>query len=77
MMNLQYISDSDGKTTGVYIPIEEWNALKNKYQGIELENVTIPDWHKEETRKRLQDYKANPDQALDFDQAMDDIEKSL
>ncbi|MBE9480062.1 MAG: hypothetical protein IMY69_00010 [Bacteroidetes bacterium] len=28
-------------------------------------------------RKRLEDYKKNPDQALDFDTAMDDIEKEL
>jgi hypothetical protein len=30
-----------------------------------------------EVRKRLEDYKNNPDQAMDFDTAMDDIEKGL
>ena len=30
-MSLQYISDSKGKTSGVYIPIQEWNRLKKKY----------------------------------------------
>ena len=30
-MSLQYISDSIGKTSGVYIPIQEWNRLKKKY----------------------------------------------
>jgi hypothetical protein len=52
-MNLQYISDSTGKTTGVFIPISEWNELKAKYKGIDQE------------------------QALDFNTAMDDIEKDL
>jgi hypothetical protein len=33
-MNLQYISDNKGKTTGVFIPIEEWEALKSKYKGL-------------------------------------------
>jgi hypothetical protein len=28
-------------------------------------------------RQRLDDYKQNPDSALDFDSAMDDIEKEL
>lgn len=43
-MSLQYISDSTGKTTGVFIPITEWNELKTKYKGIEQEEITIPDW---------------------------------
>ncbi len=45
-MNLQYISDSEGQTTGVFIPIDEWNYLKSKYKEIEKEEITIPDWHK-------------------------------
>jgi len=74
-MNLQYISDNKGKTTGVFIPISEWNELKNKYKGIE--KVAIPEWQIEEVRNRLDHYKNNPKQALDFDNAMDDIEKDL
>ena len=30
-MRIQYISDCKGKTSGVYIPIQEWNRLKKKY----------------------------------------------
>lgn len=30
-MNLQYVSDEKGNTTGVFIPIKEWNLLKKKY----------------------------------------------
>ena len=76
-MNLQYISDSTGETTGVYIPIKEWNELKSKFKEAEQVEVDIPDWHKEIVRQRLTDYKKNPEQALDFDAAMDDIEKAL
>ncbi len=76
-MNLQYISDSKGQTTGVFIPINEWNDLKNKYKGIEQEEIGVPDWHKELVSKRLEDYTRNPDSAMDFDSAMDDIEKDL
>jgi hypothetical protein len=45
-MNLQYISDYKGKTTGVFIPIEEWEALKIKFKGLvelELEEQTKED----------------------------------
>lgn len=30
-MNLQYISDHQGKLAGVFIPIEEWLELREKY----------------------------------------------
>jgi len=76
-MNLQYISDSKGKTTGVFIPINEWNYLKNKYKDLEREEVSVPEWHKDLVLERLEDYKQNPDSAMDFDTAMDDIEKEL
>ena len=48
--------------------------------GLEIKNieqVNIPDWQMKEVRKRLEDYKNNPNQAIDFDTAMDDIEKVL
>ena len=76
-MNLQYISDSTGKTTGVFIPISEWNELKAKYKGIDQEQIDIPAWQMQEVRKRLDDYKNNPEQASDFNATMDDIEKDL
>ena len=76
-MNLQYISDSKGQITGVFIPINEWNDLKRKYKNIEKENIDIPEWHKELALKRLDDYKKNPGSAMDFDSAMDDIKKEL
>lgn len=74
-MNLQYISDNTGKTTGVFIPISEWNELKNKYK--DIEQMDVPNWQKEDVRKRLDDFKIKPELALDFDTAMDDIEKDL
>lgn len=74
-MNLQYISDNKGKITGVFIPISEWNELKNKYK--DIEQFDIPEWHVEEVRNRFEDYENNPEQALDFNIAIDDIEKDL
>lgn len=77
-MNLQYISDSQGVTTGVFIPINEWNALKSKYSEIEKEEVNnIPQWHKEVVSDRLANSKNDHNPTLDFDQAMDDIENDL
>jgi hypothetical protein len=76
-MRLQYISDSDGQTTGVFIPINEWNNLKTKYKGIEHEEVDVPEWHKKTVQERLNDYRKNPNSAMDFDSALNDIDKEL
>lgn len=34
-MRLQIIQDSKGNATGVYIPINEWAALKKQYRDLE------------------------------------------
>lgn len=73
-MSLQYITDDKGQTTGVFIPIQEWNSIKSRYQDIDQD---IPDWHKKIIDQRMKDYKKNPDLAMDFDLAMDEIEEDL
>lgn len=77
-MNLQYISDNKGNTTGVFIPIHDWEYLKNKYKEIEHEEkdmFEIPEWHKEIVLKRLEAYRKNPDNVLDWDDVQKEIEK--
>ena len=76
-MSLHYISDSNGKTTGVFIPIKDWKELNAKFKGLEEAELEIPSWHLEEIDKRVEDFKKNPSQVLDFDQAMNDIENQL
>lgn len=78
-MSVQYISDNKGKTTGVFIPIQDWLSLKKKYKDIETEQllVDVPEWHKAIIDERLAAYKANPNDVIDFDKACDDIEKEL
>lgn len=74
-MNLQFLSDNTGKTTGVFIPISDWNELKTKYK--DIEEFDIPEWQVKEVQKRLSDYKNNPELAMDFNSAIDDLEKDL
>ncbi len=76
-MNLQYISDNNGETTGVYIPIQEWNELKSKFKGIDQEEINVPDWHINIVRDRYEKYSKDHEQALDFDEAMKDIDREL
>lgn len=76
-MNLQYISDNSGKTTGVFIPITDWNDLKKKFAGIEQQQINLPDWQIKQVRNRMEQHKLNPDNALDFDSTIEQIEKEL
>jgi len=76
-MSIQFITDSSGKNTGVYIPIEQWKRLKSKFRELEDEEVDIPEWHKEELDTRLESYSENPDDVIDAEAALKDIEKDL
>lgn len=79
-MSLQFIYDNAGNTTGVYIPIEDWQSLKAKYR--ELQEREIADtaklslWQKSIIDDRLNDYYQNPTAMMDFDKTIDDIERS-
>ena len=80
-MALQFIHDNRGNTTGVFIPIEEWQSLKTKYTDLQKEEaenlVELATWQKQIIDERLSDYYINPTDVADFDKTIDDIEKSL
>lgn len=80
-MTLQFIHDTKGNTTGVFIPIDDWQVLKTKYidlQKEEAENIVeLAPWQKQIIDERLSDYYKNPSEVVDFDKTIDDIEKSL
>lgn len=80
-MTLQYIRDNRGNTTGVFIPIEEWQMLKAKYAELQIEEIQIDkylsDWQKEIVDERLRAYYSNPAATDDFTKVLDQIEKEL
>lgn len=80
-MNLQFIQDTKGNTTGVFIPIEEWQILKSKYADLQIDeienNSELSSWQKEIIDVRLNDYYKNPNDVDDFSKLLDDIEKGI
>lgn len=80
-MNLQFIHDTKGNTTGVFIPIEEWQMLKAKYADLQIDeienNSELSSWQKEIIDVRLNDYYTNPNDVEDFSKLLDDVEKGL
>ena len=80
-MILQFIHDNKGNTTGVFLPIEEWQTLKAKYAELQKEEadnlVELAPWQKQIIDERLNDYYKNPGDVANFDKTLDAIEKSL
>jgi hypothetical protein len=40
-------------------------------------NIEIPDWHKSIIDERIADYEANSNDVKDFDELLDEVEKSI
>jgi len=76
-MSFQFITDSSGKNTGVFIPIEQWNKLKSKFRDLEKEELDIPEWQKKELDKRLEHYTNDPEHALNADSVLNDLDNEL
>jgi hypothetical protein len=80
-MTLQFIHDNKGNTTGVFIPIEEWQTLKTKYNELQKEEakntLELASWQKQIIDERLSDYYNDPTDVTDFDNTIDDIEKTF
>lgn len=80
-MALQFIHDNKGNTTGVYIPIEDWQFLKSKYMELQQEELknkeNLAPWQQEVIKSRLNDYYNNPNNVEDFDNTLNDLDKDL
>jgi hypothetical protein len=76
-MSVQYIADSAGNTTGVFIPINEWNAIKDKYKetGLDIGDDN-PGWHPQILHQRMDDYR-NDGIMLEWDDVIRDLEKDF
>jgi len=76
-MNLQYILDGKGETTGVFIPIQEWLSFKKKFKNVDIDSNDIPEWHKEEIDRRLDDIKNGREEFQNYKDAMNELKNEL
>jgi len=70
-MTWQYHYDQTGKSIGVFIPIDEWHSLQDKYQ--ELANVPTPIWQNSILDERLKLLAANPNDITSLDVFWDEL----
>jgi uncharacterized protein with von Willebrand factor type A (vWA) domain len=76
-MNIQYISNSEGNVIGVFIPINDWNKLRDTFEEKEVETtIEVPTAHIDIVQKRLKEY-AKTGIAHDWDEAIKHIENDL
>jgi hypothetical protein len=60
-MRLQIIQDGQGKSTGVFIPMEDWTLIKNQYPDIENADNDLEQWEKVLIDTRLDVIAKNPE----------------
>lgn len=76
-MFIQFIRDNKGNTTGVFIPIDVWQSLKEKYTDLAQEELKQDDdlsnWQKKLIDERLNAYKNNLNDLSDFDETLNEL----
>lgn len=69
-MNPQYTYDNKGRAVGVFLPIEDWNHLKEI-----LSTEELPQWQKDIIDRRLMIIKQNPESLIPLEDFMAEMEK--
>ncbi|MCB0539423.1 MAG: hypothetical protein KDE33_18055 [Bacteroidetes bacterium] len=72
----QFISNKKGETTGVYIPIEEWEKIVESFPGLNTFS-DVPKWQKDLVKEQKAALKENPNSFMEFDSFIDEVEKTL
>jgi len=68
-INPQFTYDNQGNPLGVFLSMEDWKNLSDNVI------LDIPQWQKDETDRRLADYYANPDSAVDAEEFFNNLMK--
>jgi hypothetical protein len=68
-INPQYTFDNAGNPVGVFLPIEDWNAITEELQ------LDLPQWQKDLIDARLAQYQKNPANTLDWDNIITQLDK--
>ena len=70
-MKPQVIQDSNGKATGVFIPINDWNHITERYSDIE----DVPQWEKNLIDQRLDFIKKHPEQLIPIEDFIAELDR--
>jgi len=76
-MSVNYVSDNNGATIAVQIPIEDWKRIKDKYPDIDDPNDDVPEWQKKIMLQRLDNIEKNPETVKDDNGLFDEIDREI
>jgi hypothetical protein len=76
-MNTQIIKDGNGKNTGVFIPIEDWNLIESTYPDINNLSKELPEWQKEIIDVRLAAIAKDPQRLKPIEKLFEIMNKDL
>ena len=74
-MDIQYITDAHGTRTAVLIPIEEWEAIKEKAELTDENSYDIPDWHIKRVMETSAKYKGTTEGCLTMEEVFENLDK--
>ncbi len=57
---INYVSDNNGETIAVVIPVDDWKRMKDKYPDIDDNAHDVPEWQKTLMRQRLKQIQEDP-----------------
>ena len=74
-MPVNYVSDSNGATIAVQIPIDEWKRIKSKYPDVDDLDNQLPEWQKELIDTRLQLIAEYPERLKPVEELFNELDK--
>lgn len=74
-MNVQYLSNENGKVTAVQVPINEWELIKIKYPDVDQINSELPAWQRDLIDARLDEIQNNPERIRPIAELMKELDK--
>ena len=69
-MQPQYTYDKAGNPIGVFLPIEDWNSITERYADIE----ELPQWQKNIIDERLQHLQQHPEQVTSLNDFIKELD---
>ena len=72
-MSVQYVSDNNGLTTAVIVPIEDWNLLRDRHPDIDELEGEIPQWQKDIIDERMLLLKEHPEQVTSLEDFLKEL----
>lgn len=76
-MKIQVIQDSNGNSTGVLIPMEDWVLIKTNYPDVDELDNNIPEWQKQLLDERLKAIAQDKSRIRPIDELFQELDSEI